>query len=963
MFSKALSSFTSSISSNYTVSPQPTSTAGPWKIFDAKHKQTGKAVSVFVFDPKSLTPPGGSMMGGGGRGPAASLKRAHDEVMVRLHKEASSLAKLRHPSILELQEPVEETRSGGLMFATEPVTASLAGMLHEKDEQERAGGVGGRGSRYVVEEADGTRKRRELEIDELEIQKGLLQLGKGLEFLHESAGLVHANLTPEAVMINAKGDWKISGLAFCGPHESSTAATSLTAISLNEALNNDPRLPRNVQLNLDYTSPDFVLDNSLVASADMFSLGLLIISLYNNPHTSPLSSNGSLSTYKRFFATASTLPSQSNNLLVPASHPLPPRLGSELLPRLITRRPAQRLSAREFQEASYFDNILVSTIRFLDALPAKTAQEKAAFMRGLPRIIPQFPKSVLEKKVLPALLDEMKDKELLALILSNVFAMVKAMPTGKRAFSTVVLPKLREVFIANRSQEKDPSKEAGLMVLLENMETAAVNCSGKEFREDILPIILLAMDSPTHALIDAALGTLPCVLPVLDCSTIKGDLFPAIAAVFAKTSSLAIKIKGLDAFYILCGGHLHTAADDLNTKDDDDLNGLGVPSSTSTSSSPAAILDKHTLQSQLVPLLKAIKTQEPGVMMSALRVFRQVGQVADTDFIAMELLPVLWRMSLGPLLDLRQFGAFMGVIKALGGKVERDRMRILAEMGGSAAGSAGGAGVRRAGYSGAAGVNGLTNGEEADFETLVSGRKPAAAVAALTNGDGDLMSDWGAPRPASSSRTQAYVPSTSETPTFSWQSSSTAASAAQLPRQQPRRQQQHQQLQAASNGFRAPQTLLSQPAISRTITPDQSLSSFAPLTPASQFSQPLQPSRVGVSTGMSTTTTSVPLRPAAAINGFPAPAGPVAGGGGGGGSSIDWSAASTASNSATAWGGQLYSQPQSGQRASNGGFGLPPPPMIPPVTGVLRPPGVGGGGQNATPAGGGGGLSKYESLL
>jgi len=135
---------------------------------------------------------------------AASLKRAHEEVLERLKKEASSLARLRHPSILELAEPVEETRNGGLMFATEPVTASLAGLLQEKDDQERAGGVGGRSSRYVIEEADGGRRRRDLEIDELEIQKGLIQIGKGLEFLHESAGLVHGNLTPEAIFINAK---------------------------------------------------------------------------------------------------------------------------------------------------------------------------------------------------------------------------------------------------------------------------------------------------------------------------------------------------------------------------------------------------------------------------------------------------------------------------------------------------------------------------------------------------------------------------------------------------------------------------------------------------------------------------------------------------------------------------------------------------------------------------------------
>lgn len=154
---------------------------------------------MFIFDRKVLE----SNSGGLGRSSASSLKRAVEEVVERLKKEASSLARLRHPNILELVEPVEETRSG-LQFATEAVTASLAGLLQEKDDQERAGGIGGRTSRFVTEDADGTRRRRELEIDELEIQKGLLQISKALEFLHENAGLVHGNLTPDAIFINAK---------------------------------------------------------------------------------------------------------------------------------------------------------------------------------------------------------------------------------------------------------------------------------------------------------------------------------------------------------------------------------------------------------------------------------------------------------------------------------------------------------------------------------------------------------------------------------------------------------------------------------------------------------------------------------------------------------------------------------------------------------------------------------------
>lgn len=199
MFSKALSSFSSNINSKYTIASAPSTTSGPWKIYDAKQKSTGNSVSVFVLDRKSLDSHSNSL----GRSSASSIKRAAEEVVERLKKEAASLAKLRHPNILELVEPVEDTRGGGLQYVTETVTASLSGLLQEKDEEERQAGVGGRSSRFVTEDSDG-RRRREVEIDELEIQKGLEQISKALEFLHDQAGLVHGNLTPDAIFVNAK---------------------------------------------------------------------------------------------------------------------------------------------------------------------------------------------------------------------------------------------------------------------------------------------------------------------------------------------------------------------------------------------------------------------------------------------------------------------------------------------------------------------------------------------------------------------------------------------------------------------------------------------------------------------------------------------------------------------------------------------------------------------------------------
>lgn len=481
MFTSALKSFSSNIAANYQIGTNPVATSGPWKIYDGRKKNTGTTVSVFIFDRKSLDP---HSSGFGSRASAASVRKVQDEVVERLKREASSLARLRHPSVLQIVEPAEETRNGGLMFATEPVTASLAGLLQDKDDQEKAGGIGGRPSRYVVEESDGSRRRRDIDMDEIEIQKGLLQIGKGLEFLHESAGLVHGNLTPEAIYINAKSDWKISGLAFAGPADSSGGSSNLPPLALSEVLYHDPRLPRSVQMNLDYTSPDFVLDSNVTTSADLFSLGLLIVALYNSPHVSPLQTNSNQNTYKKLFSSSSTVPSQTNNFL--SSRPLPKDLVTYVLPGLLTRRPAQRMTARDFQRSQYFDNILVSTIRFLDSLPAKTANEKAQFLRGLPRVMPQFPSSVLEKKVLAALLEEMKDRDLLSLILQNVFRIIKSLPSGRRAFTEKVLPRLREVFVAGSaksSTERDTGKEAGLMVILENMPVIVDGCSGKDFKD------------------------------------------------------------------------------------------------------------------------------------------------------------------------------------------------------------------------------------------------------------------------------------------------------------------------------------------------------------------------------------------------------------------------------------------------------------------------------------------------
>ncbi|KAL4790631.1 kinase-like domain-containing protein [Aspergillus venezuelensis] len=817
MFSSALKSFSSNITANYQVSPHPIVVSGPWKIHDGKKKSTNTPASIFIFDKKVLDPRSGGL--GGRSGP--SVKKLQEEVVERLKREAGNLARLRHPSILQVLEPVEETRNGGLMFATEKVTASLAGLLQEKDSQESNGRIGSRSSRYMVEKPDGSRRRRDLEIDELEIQKGLLQVAKGLEFLHESAGLVHGNLNPEAIFINAKSDWKISGLGFAGPWDTVNSKSSLPPLALSEVLYQDPRFPPSVQLNLDYTSPDFALDNNLNPSADLFSLGLIIIALYNSPHASPLKSHGSLDSFKRLLTSPSTTPSQSNNFL--CSGTIPKDILAHVLPRLITRRAAQRLTAREFQQSQYFDNILVSTIRFLESLPAKNPNEKAQFMRGLQRVLPEFPVSVLERKLLGALLDEVKDRELLSLILQNVFAILRRIPNARRVLPEKVIPQLKEIFPVGRgaAQERDTKKDAGLMVVLENMDVIAENCSGKEFKDDILPLIRLGLDSPTHTLVDAAIKCLPVILPALDFSTVKNEVFPPIASTFSRTNSLHIKVRCLEAFTVLCGG----SADQSNEIEDDLT---GVVEKKKPQPAKSSILDKYTIQEKLVPSLKAIKTKEPAVMMAALGVFQQIRTIADSEFLALEVLPVLWSFSLGPLLNIKQFGEFMTLIKSISSKVEREQMKKLQELSsGDASGFRNGAAASSKASNGLAQFE--TESTRDNFERLVLGRGGAAA-----NNEGDDI--WGG-------LTSDTPPSQSSTPqpTFPW-SSTTAGSIGRQPSLTTRSITPDLKL----NAF--PTLAPSAPQASSPATPFPSLQPSSPApNPWSMPSAPRQPSGTGQS--------------------------------------------------------------------------------------------------------------------
>ncbi|PVG01690.1 hypothetical protein CPB86DRAFT_823321 [Serendipita vermifera] len=569
--------------------PGPPFKAGLWHIQPAQHKLNGKRVSVWTFEKRS-----GEMDRLG--------VQAKDMVIEILKAEVSSLGRMRHPSVLEMVEPLEETRSE-LIFATEPLSCTLQQAIPTSSTSSR-------------------NDDDSMELDEIEIRKGVLQLAKALAFLHQSAKLVHTNITPYTVMINVAGDWKLAGFGHTVPLTQPDGSPTRWEFPESHS-----SLPQYIQRNFDYMAPEYAIDEQITTSSDMFSLGCLLYTVHNKG-TPPFRHHSSIGSMRSNF---------QHGVQLRGMEGWDPDLRN-LLQQLLTRTPTTpvpRPTAETITSSSFFNSLPISTLNFLERsnFASKSREEKIAFMKGLTGVLPRFSKSLREKKILSALLEEMKDPYLLPSILPNVFAISNDLSPSQ--FASRVLPSLKPLFAV-----KEPPQN--MLTLLDNLTMLQEKTDKAVFKEHVLPLVYNALESEHAAVQERALKIVPHLCETIDYAEVQSVLFPRVALVFTKTRILSVKVNTLVCFL-----------------------------------SMVKTLDQSSLTQKLVPLLAKIRTKEPAVMLATLNVHEAMGQKVDREAVATLVLPHLWTMSMGPLLNVTQFARFMEVIKKLGERVEKEHSQFL----------------------------------------------------------------------------------------------------------------------------------------------------------------------------------------------------------------------------------------------------------------------------------------------
>ncbi|XP_073693914.1 SCY1-like protein 2 [Garra rufa] len=215
-----------------------------WRIYNGTKKSTKQEVAVFVFDKKIID---------------RYQKFEKDQIIDSLKKGVQQLTRLRHPRLLTVQHPLEDSRDC-LAFCTEPVFASLANVLGQWDNLPSP----------VPTDI------KEYKLYDVETKYGLLQVSEGLSFLHSGVKMVHGNLCPENIILNKSGAWKIMGFDF-----SISSSNPSDAEPKYVCKEWDPNLSPLCLPNPEYVAPEYILSVSCDASSDMYSLGVLIHAVFN----------------------------------------------------------------------------------------------------------------------------------------------------------------------------------------------------------------------------------------------------------------------------------------------------------------------------------------------------------------------------------------------------------------------------------------------------------------------------------------------------------------------------------------------------------------------------------------------------------------------------------------------------------------------------------------------------------
>ncbi|OWK17044.1 SCYL2, partial [Cervus elaphus hippelaphus] len=425
-----------------------------------------------------------------------------------------------------------------LAFCTEPVFASLANVLGNWENLP----------------SPVSPDIKDYKLYDVETKYGLLQVSEGLSFLHSSVKMVHGNITPENIILNKSGAWKIMGFDFCV--SSTNPSEQEPKFPCKEW---DPNLPSLCLPNPEYLAPEYILSVTCETASDMYSLGTVMYAVFNKGK--PVFEVNKQDIYKSFSRQLDQLSRLGSSSLTNI-----PEEVREHVKLLLNVTPTVRPDADQMTKIPFFDDVGAVTLQYFDTLFQRDNLQKSQFFKGLPKVLPKLPKidkvfnnigadlltggesenkedglqnkqkrRVIVQRILPCLTSEFVNPDMVPFVLPNVLLIAEE--CTKEEYVKLILPELGPVF-----KQQEPIQI--LLIFLQKMDLLLTKTPPDEIKNSVLPMVYRALEAPSIQ-IQVRVNSLVClgkILEYLDKWFVLDDILPFLQQIPSKEPAVLMGI-------------------------------------------------------------------------------------------------------------------------------------------------------------------------------------------------------------------------------------------------------------------------------------------------------------------------------------------------------------------------------------------------------------------------------------
>ncbi|XP_065213701.1 SCY1-like protein 2 isoform X4 [Planococcus citri] len=595
---------TNPISQFFDIGPQ-ICTAGPelvWKVFQATRKSDGKDVSIFVFE-KRLSD-------------RLHRPRRKDSITEIMKKSVKHLEVYRQPKlILTVLHSLEEC-SDTIAFASEPILASLANIL---SFQVYTNAVNSARTENTQPNIPRPPNAKEYNFIDFEIKYGLRQIAEALDFL--STQVYHHNICPNSILVTKLGNWKLAGMEFLIPTDKNDHVACGAWTS---------RMSKLAQPDLDYMAPEVQMNGYCGTYSDMFSLGLLIFTIFNKGRPI-LQANHSNSSYQKQLDMLDE--NVQKNL-----HRIPMQL-QEMVVKMLCRDTAARPSVKTLLNTPYFCDRYVETLQNLDVINLKDPVSKSQFYRStLKEALPYLPRKIWYQRVWPFLQTEMQTPESLASALQPVMYLIEE--STLEEYEKIILPEFRKLLQAHRSIQ-------ATVTILENLHIILEKTPRDDIRREVLPVLYKAFESNSIQIQSAALTAVTNVSNHLEEAAIRRMVLPKMKNVYDCNSN---DVRVL--------GNILNCIEKVLDR-----------------------LDKQQILDEVLPLIWDFKIYDSDMIIKVIRIYRIL--LSDKKYgltvniIATSVMPSLVPHTVCPALNLETFTLLLEVLQEMLDIIDRNQRNKL----------------------------------------------------------------------------------------------------------------------------------------------------------------------------------------------------------------------------------------------------------------------------------------------